>query len=121
MGVPFTQKDEIHCTVVYSPDAVPAHIPVPKNMPIHAKGVGFELFGPDKDCVVLLLESSALKALNAKFVKAGAIPTYAEYRPHITIAKVDAGSGKKYPSMKFTPIDIELVSMTIEDIVKKND
>lgn len=116
-GLPFTQKDEIHCTVVYSPDAVPHSIPVHPNMPIHATIIGFDLFGPEKDCLVALLDSPDLQDINKRFVENGAVPTYQEYRPHITLHKCENGECPCLPTT-FNPLQVKFVSMTIEDIDK---
>ncbi len=115
IGYPFTQKDEIHCTVMYSPEHVPSSIPVPPKMPIKGQIVRFELFGEEKDHLVALVESAELKALNKKLVDAGAVSTYPEYRPHVTVAKIPSDK-KQEVTAKFMPIDIEFVSITIEDI-----
>ena len=114
VGVPYTQKDEIHCTVMYSPDNVPKTIPVPKNMPMEGTGTRFERFGPEKDHLVLLLDSPELHELNRRIVAAGAVSTYPEYRPHVTVARLD--DDRDYSAIKFAPVKIEFVSITIEDI-----
>lgn len=117
-GAPFTQKDEIHCTVIYSPDNVPEHIPTPKGMPFFGHVVGFDLFGPDKDCLVGLVQCQWLNDLHNEFVSAGAVPTYPEYRPHITLAKVEPGTHAEFVGKSISPVPVEFVSMTIEDIDK---
>jgi hypothetical protein len=118
ISLPFTETEEIHCTVIYSPDDVPKSIPVPADMPIIGKVTGFELFGPDKDCLVALIDSPELATLNKQFIEQGAVSTYPEYRPHVTVAKV--ADGNVIPAHKpFSPIVLKFVSMTIEDITKK--
>ena len=115
--LPFTEIDELHCTVMYSPEHVPDSIPIPKNMPIKGKIYGLALFG-DNDHLVALVDSPELMAFNRRIVRNGAVSTYPEYRPHITLAKVSSDNDINVNS-KFMPVDVEFVSITVEDITPK--
>lgn len=116
-SLPFTEQDELHCTVMYSPDHIPHSIPIPRNMPIKGRIIGLALFG-DNDHLVALVESAQLKSFNRRLVKNGAVSTYPEYRPHITLAKVPSDNSIDI-NVKFKRIDVEFVSITVEDIDPK--
>lgn len=77
-------KDDIHSTVIYS------RLPeTPKTgtyvVEYKVKVKGFDVFGPEKDCLVLLIKSKDLVRLNADCMAAGATSNYPIYNPHITI------------------------------------
>lgn len=90
IGLAVTGVDEFHCTVIYAPErdnqltkenVLRLRTP---NAP-EATVIGLEMFGPNEDTLVLLLNSPELAQISNKWVQQGFKPTFPEYRPHITV------------------------------------
>lgn len=87
---PIMTCEDPHCTLIYSKE--PAfHINLPKidkDARFTALGTEITFFeGQEKEgYVVLLLKSEPLYALHRQFRAAGLVPTFPEYRPHVTLA-----------------------------------
>lgn len=79
--------DQLHCTIMYSPDETIEDPHVPNIDEIVATVTGYDMFGHKKDTLVLRLESTELSDLHNKYKDDGAVPTYSEYHPHMTIAE----------------------------------
>lgn len=97
-----TNKD-IHCTLIYSQKKLKGNVVTMKHI---AEGsfAGFELFGPNKDTLVIKLDSPDLIRRNDALVKQyDFISDYEEYRPHVTLAYGCEGINlKKLPPLDFT-------------------
>lgn len=93
IGLTTNQIAEFHATVIYAP--MEAGLPLSASQILQLQSTrlvtaivtGIELFGPNKDTVVLTLNSPDLAELNRKWQSAGMVSTYPVYRPHITILK----------------------------------
>jgi hypothetical protein len=87
--MPVTEEEEFHCTVIYSPEvALPLDV-VARNLSmsmITAWVVGFELFGKEKDVLVMTLASPELARLNRKWQALGCKATFPDYRAHVTLS-----------------------------------
>jgi len=80
------ENGELHVTVIYSPQHCP-----PDATPLPTSGmatvIGVDLFGPEGDTLVLLLQSAFLAELHDRWRDLGCVPTFPMYRPHITLQK----------------------------------
>jgi len=102
-------NDELHCTLIYSQKPQQDLIQ-PKKYTYKAKAIGFSLFGPDKDTLVINLESEDMVKRNNELSKEyGFISDYDEYRPHITL------------SYKSTGIDLENLPKLNETLYLTNE
>lgn len=77
--------DELHVTIMYSPTKTPGHPSIPITGDLTAKVIGYDMFGPEHDTLVLKLECPKLNELHDMYKTLGAEPTYSTYRPHMTI------------------------------------
>ncbi len=102
LGMPLDELDELHVTVMYSPDVTPRRA-VPSTARTTGIVIGVELFGPEgeEDTLVLTLNSPELARMAAQWTKRGCKSTFPDYRPHITLkkdAKPDAAQLVKWRS-----------------------
>lgn len=76
--------EDLHATIVYSKRG---NADIRPNM-TYKTGIplGFELFGDDKNYLVLELESDDLSQRHEQCMVYGLSSTYDEYRPHITLS-----------------------------------
>lgn len=102
-GIPQPDVSELHCTVIYAPDVSPLTVEqaeaAKSRVAPRALIGGFAMFGPDKDTLVATLISPELAAMNANWVSLGFVPTFPEYRPHITLRKDSKLSTKELDSL----------------------
>lgn len=90
LQIPTTEEEEFHSTIMYAPDVVLDQALVLRNVShstCEAIPVGFELFGPEKDTLVMTLMSPSMAKMHNKWKALGCIPTYPHYQPHVTILK----------------------------------
>lgn len=80
----FTNEGNLHCTIMYS--LAPAYNWVQQTRVTRARALGFDLFGPDNNTLVVRLWSPELSERNAAWRSYGCVPTYPDYKPHITIS-----------------------------------
>jgi hypothetical protein len=80
------ETDELHVTVMYCPSWQP-DVAFPSTDVGTATVTGVDLFGPEEDTLVLLLNSPFLSGLHEKWKASGCVPTYSVYRPHLTLQK----------------------------------
>ncbi len=120
-GLEFSDTDQLHCTTIYSPEAIPRHI-IPSMNLIDTWILGADVFG-DNALVLTLYKSKQLSDRFNRWVSFGAVPTYPDYKPHITIAKLQEGfDGKEEvlaglnALLELYPIPIVLGGETIEDV-----
>jgi hypothetical protein len=123
LGLPYTEEDELHVTLMYSPDNVPSIINMPK-LPCTGLTAALDIFGADSDALVLKLNAPYLEQIHEDLLKAGCQHTWPEYQPHVTLAnKVPIDKGTfKYANLMLRrngPFQIQFVALTIEDIRKK--
>lgn len=81
--------DDLHCTLVYSKQPA-MHVMLPfveQDARFEARGVEIVRWAGHEGAgyVVLLLDSPELQALNQDFQTAGLIPTFPDYKPHVTL------------------------------------
>ncbi|QJT71061.1 hypothetical protein GR11A_00023 [Vibrio phage vB_VcorM_GR11A] len=89
-GFELVDPRSLHVTAMYStaPIAEDKQIKLAKPDYVYpAKVVGTQLFGEDKDILVLELESDQLQDVHTKWKEAGGKPTWPDYKPHVTISK----------------------------------
>ena len=78
--------NEYHATLIYDKRNKQFDISEPKEEYI-ASVSGADLFGEEKNVLVLLLDSEDLQNRNKELIDAGYESTYPKYKPHITIKK----------------------------------
>ena len=107
-------KDEIHTTLIYSDKPYNKEIE-PKEYTAKGTPTGFELFGNDKDSLVLLINSPELEERNEELTKQhGFVSDFAEYRPHITFSYSAEGFDiSKLPAIDF---DITFENETVAQL-----
>lgn len=116
--------DELHCTIMYSPDHLPSTVLLSRDS-IPALVIGADILGPPgkEDTVVIKLLSGRLDYLHHKWRMLGCKPTYDSYIPHISLFMVT--SEKSMPSdvvselnkrIKSSQPSITLLRERIEDI-----
>ncbi len=79
---------ELHCTVMFSPDVGTPGRSVPANeMPIKAVAKQFShwIGHTGKGFLVLEIHSELLQLTHAYWKKMGCVPTFPQYRPHVTL------------------------------------
>lgn len=117
-----TDPRKFHCTVMYSPDRVPAV----KEFNAEAEGYIHEIAWwaghNNKGYLSALLRSPQLQGCHKQLTDAGAKHTYSPYTPHITLATgpltLDLERAMKglNESLKLDPIRIFFDSSVISDI-----
>lgn len=78
--------EDIHVTLMYSEDKGNPMIPPSSDLEYKASASKFALFGPNKDCLVIKLDSDDLKNRHNQLLAHGFIHSYDEYSPHITLS-----------------------------------
>jgi hypothetical protein len=124
LGLPFNQADELHVTVIYSPEKTVEQERVMRNVhqiSVSAQIIGFEVFGKDNDTVVALLRSEQLVLDHLKWKALGAEPTWPDYRPHLSLYVGDSIDRKSLDAANAAlqnraPVCITLGPEQIEDI-----
>lgn len=84
---------EYHVTLMYAPtadlddyrDDIPEDVSADTG-PGSAKFGGYALYGPEKDCLVMKMESDMLHRLHKRLRDLGLVPTYLDYSPHLTLS-----------------------------------
>ena len=107
--------NKIHTTIIYSPDTPYYQIP-PKliGKKIELKNPSYELFGENKDTLVISFTSELLtKRHNEVKEKYKLKPTYPEYKPHITLSE-KAGD----IDLKNLPV---LTDITLNIVIEKSE
>jgi len=109
------EKEQIHCTVLYSEiPKEPRKGEFKVNWKVSTKK--YDLFGPEKDCLVILLNCPELVRLNSMCMSAGATSTYAQYCPHITLAYGTDAELFNYHSKQLNKMLESLSCLTIDSI-----
>lgn len=90
-------EEDLHCTLVYSDKQFVGDVQV-KEYSLSVEPIGFNLFGPNNDVLVLELNDETLINRNKELVeKYGFVSDYDEYKPHITLAFEFTGDINKLP------------------------
>lgn len=79
-------KEDIHCTVLYSKTEVQGAFNLKPKMPIIGKIMSFDLFGDDKECLVVKIDCPGAKALHDKCIAMGGTHDFDSYECHITLS-----------------------------------
>jgi len=105
------EKDDLHCTIMYSKTPLTIDtVPSPDtgfSKKIHVKELAWWPGHKDDGVLVLKLHAGYLNDLHNRWKGAGAIPTYPDYEPHITLKTPIA-----YDDCKHL-LDTDLSHMTI--------
>jgi len=96
-------NDEIHCTLIYSKKALKSEVRT-LNYLSEATFQSFDLFGPDKNILVIKLESRDLiRRNNSLTSRYNFISDFDEYQPHVTLAyNCEDIDIEKLPPLDFT-------------------
>jgi hypothetical protein len=81
--------DEFHVTLMYAPDQELADYEDKIEDDVGemtATFAGYDLYSPEKNCLVMKLDSPALQAVHKTLRDLGLVPTYPEYSPHLTLS-----------------------------------
>lgn len=106
-------KDEYHCTLIYSKTACPDIAKEDFDLPCEAIPKGFSAFGKDEDTLVLEIYCPNAKRLQNVFKdKYGATSDFPDYKAHITVAKDFKG---ELPT-DVPDFNIEFTGMMIEEL-----
>ena len=126
LGLERLDSSELHCTVIYSRDNV-----VPrKNMPVIKQAVNALVTSVQhwvghngKTYVVADVQSMAMCQLHTRFSNAGARHSFAAFRPHITLGKLETVSDDFEDKiealnwkLKADPLHVAFLNITAEDI-----
>lgn len=79
------EVDDLHCTIMYSKKGDPDVRPQQYSEPKTAEVDGLELYGDEKNCLVLTLNSEHLQMRHEQLIRNGLIHSYDTYSPHITL------------------------------------
>jgi 2'-5' RNA ligase len=83
------RPNQVHTTLVYSPET--PYVQVPSSLVgqrVQMANPKFEMFGPEKDTLVVSFESDLLQARHAELLSVyGLEHTYRPYKPHITLSE----------------------------------
>lgn len=77
---------DFHCTIVYSKVPCPAVTTIIPHFPITTTSNEFDIFGQEKRCLVLRLESEDIHNLFKQAMMLGASYDYPKYEPHVTLS-----------------------------------
>lgn len=92
--------EDFHITVCYSKRPL-AYTALERLPPLPVKPIGFDLFGKEKNYLVMKVHSKLAEARHATARALGAAHDFPDYRPHISLAK-----GGKMPKIKdIVPFD----------------
>lgn len=80
-----TPHDDFHVTLIYSKGRGKLPFTCP-NRQHTATIIGFDVFGPEQDCLVLKLDCPSLQERHDDLKAQGLTHTYEEYQPHITLS-----------------------------------
>ncbi|QJT70885.1 hypothetical protein GR7B_00087 [Vibrio phage vB_VcorM_GR7B] len=97
-GFKLVDPRSLHVTAMYSTENIPKDKQMKLAKPDYiypSKVMGTDMFGKDKDVLVLKLESPELQKVHKKWKKAGGKPTWPDYQPHITLSMGEANVPKK--------------------------
>lgn len=90
MGITVPNPSELHCTLMYSPEIGIPDIKVDPNKVYEATLGSLALFGERGDYLVVeLIDCPELHARHKELKRLGLVPTYPDYRPHITLVDGD--------------------------------
>lgn len=78
-------EDDLHITLMYSPNKGNPSF-MPSKLEQVAMPTRFALYGDDKNCLVIKLESEGLQERHKEIGSFGFIHTYDEYNPHLTLS-----------------------------------
>lgn len=108
------EKDDIHCTLLYSKKYLPDYKPQGK-IAESAHPLKLEIFENDTNVLVLRLDSDFLQSRHEYLMKEhDAEYSHDEYKPHITLS-LDVGD-LDITKLKFTPEQLEIVEEYSEDL-----
>lgn len=110
LGIPsLIDKDEYHCTIVYSNHPCPKIETENFELPCKAIPTGYAVFGQDSQVLVMTLYCPHARSLHKRFKeKYNAVFDYPQYTPHITIADNFLGS---------TPTELPDIILTFDSYV----
>lgn len=115
-NIELNTEDKIHCTIIYSEKPVPSLMQYNDiEIDITATVDSWDIFGDDKDCLVLKIKSSDLNKWNKLMMGAGATSDYDEYLPHLTINSSYSGEipdilpefTVSFDSIEVTPLETD--------------
>lgn len=108
-----TTEDKIHCTIIHSKTPVPALSEFDDtDIDVTAKITEWEILGPEKDCLVLRIESNEVNKINEMMMEAGATSDYDEFKPHVTINfEWEGNPPKSTPDFDLTFDKVEVVPL----------
>lgn len=127
LGLPTPEPDDLHCTVIYSRETAIQFDRMPKLLTaINAlvTSVQHWVGHNGKTYVVADVQSMALCQLHTKMHNAGARHSFAAYRPHITLGKLEGKPSEEFEklveeinwSLKQEPIHVAFVGCNVSDI-----
>jgi len=90
LGLPEADLEELHCTLMYSRDAVPDSMPIIR--PVHnalIPSVQHWKGHDDQIYVVADVHSMSLIQAHATLARAGAEHSFASFSPHVTLGKLE--------------------------------
>ena len=124
----FTPEEllDLHVTVMYSKVAILPYyvINVDHSFFTETNAIGVEYWdGHDDDgYLVVKIESSDLQRLHSKWKQCGAVPTFSDYTPHMTLKtpfkKNDDLVKKLDERVKNIPLNLTLLQEQIQDLKK---
>jgi 2'-5' RNA ligase len=112
---------EYHVTLMYAPDQelddykddIPEDVSADTGFDDSiAKFGGYALYGEDKDCLVMKLDSDMLHRMHDRLAKLGLKPTFSEYSPHLTLSY----QGKDVDIDKLANPDFEFKFMSDQEV-----
>lgn len=124
LGLERVPVDDVHCTLVYSRENAVKKVPQIKQ-PINAllTSVQHWVGHNGKTYVVADVQSMALAQLHARFHELGARHSFAAYRPHVTLGKIEKVSENFEElieelnwRLKSNPIHVVFTSCVVNDI-----
>jgi hypothetical protein len=84
-GIDILPTKDLHSTIAYSRKDFPHELDE-SNISVHPKDIsGFDLFGDNKNVLVMKFNSKELHERHNETIKNGAMYDYDSYKPHITL------------------------------------
>lgn len=87
-NVHYHDPRRMHMTVLYSREQLEPNVCSRLANPSAVYDgtiIGYDLFGPKRDCLVLQLDSPELQDLHKKWRLAGGTSDFTDYKPHVTL------------------------------------
>ena len=83
--------EDMHVTIAYSQAPLPSYVPTDRTEQVEPGAFDLAFLDPDGDVLALLIDSPLAQSRHTAAAEAGAIWTFATFRPHVTLSYAAGG------------------------------